>query len=123
MKDTVSFEYSIRFRIVFSLLIFGFLLAFLLSKQSLIMLMFFLNMTYIYVMYLNSPALSIADGKIHQHSFNSTTLFIENLEEIIDEDKTITLLTSDDKMIVNKFLLDKKSRLKLEELCKKILVK
>lgn len=123
MKDTVSFEYSIRFRIVFSLLTFGFLLAFLLSKQSLIMLMFFLNMTYIYVMYLNSPALSIADGKIHQHSFNSTTLFIENLEEIIDEDKTITLLTSDDKMIVNKFLLDKKSRLKLEELCKKILVK
>ncbi|MBL6658043.1 MAG: hypothetical protein ISP73_05515 [Flavobacteriales bacterium] len=123
MKDIVSFNYSIRFRIVFSLLTFGFLLAFLLSKQSLIMLMIFLNMVYINVMYFNTPALSIADGKIHQHSFNSTTLFIENLEEIIDEDKTITLLTSDDKMIVNKFLFDEKSRLKLEEFCEKILVK
>jgi len=44
-------------------------------------------MAYIYVMYLNSPALWIANGKIHQHSFNSTTLFVDNLEEIIDEDK------------------------------------
>ena len=115
MKDTFSIKYSIRFRMVFLLLTFGFLVAYLLSIQSLILLMFFLNMAYIYVMYLNSPALSIADGKIHQHSFNSTTLFIDNLEEIIDEDNTITLITPDQKMVVNKFLFDEKSSLELVE--------
>ena len=66
-------------------------------------------------MYLNSPALWIANGKIHQHSFNSTTLFIDNLEEIIDEDNTITLITPEQKMVLNKFLFDEKSSLELVE--------
>jgi len=115
MKDTFYIKYSIRFRMVFLLLTFSFLLAFLLSMQSLILLIFFFNMAYIYVMYLNSPALWIANSKIHQHSFNSTTLFVDNLEEIIDEDKKITLITSDQKMVVNKFLFDEKSSLDLVE--------
>ena len=115
MKDTFYIKYSIRFRMVFLLLTFSFLLAFLLSMQSLILLIFFFNMAYIYVMYLNSPALWIANGKIHQHSFNSTTLFIDNLEEIIDEDNTITLITPEQKMVLNKFLFDEKSSLELVE--------
>lgn len=115
MKDSFSIKYSIRFRMVFLLFTLAFLLAFLMSLQSLILLMFFFNMAYIYVMYLNYPALSITNGKVHQHSFNSTTISLDKIEEIIDEGKTITLIGQKQKMVVNKFLFDEKSSLELVE--------
>jgi len=115
MNQSLSIKYSSRFRMLFLLLTMGFLLVFLLSMQSLLFLILFINMAYIYLAYLNFPALSIGEGQIHQHSFYSTTLQIESLKEVIDDKKTITFITSDEKMVVNKFLLDRESQHKLEE--------
>lgn len=113
MKDSFSIKYSIRFRIIFLLLTFSLLIVFLLSMQSLVFLILFLNMAYIYVVYLNSPALSIKNGQIHQYSFHSTTLEVENLEEIVEEDKAIIFRTLNEKMVIRKSLIDNDSRVKL----------
>lgn len=61
-------------------------------------------------MYIHSPAISISDGQIHQHSFNSTSMFINKLEEVSVDEKTITFKTFEKKMVVYKLLFDKKAR-------------
>lgn len=110
MKNAISFNYSLRFRTLFLLITLIFLGLFLLSVECLIFLLIFLNMLYIYVMYIHPPAISISDGQIHQHSFNSTSMFINKLEEVSVDEKTITFKTFEKKMVVYNFLFEKKAR-------------
>jgi len=117
---SLHLKYSKKFRFSFLFLTLAFIPSFFICGQSLILLMFFINMLYIYVRYIESPFLVLEKGQLTQSSFITKKLRINAIENIYNSEKEIVFETNHQKLIVNKKLFEEKSINRLIELTSSI---
>jgi hypothetical protein len=117
---SLHLKYSKKFRLSFLLLTMIFLLLFFIYGQSLILLMFFVNMLYIYIRYIESPFLVFEQGQLIQSSFIFKTLDINAIEKVKFSNEEIVFETNNQQLTVKKHFLEEKSKKKLIEFASSI---
>ena len=107
MKKSLTYYFSKKIRFLFLSFTLLFLLIYVLIYNSFIFLIFFANLMYVFIAYMNKPTLIITDNELIQNAFQVKRIFISDLNKITVDESKIKFRTTEDVLIVKlKFLED-----------------
>lgn len=107
MKKSLTYYFSKKIRFLFLSFTLLFLLIYVLIYNSFIFLIFFANLMYVFIAYMNKPTLIITDNELIQNAFQAKRIFISDLNKITVDESKIKFRTTEDVLIVKlKFLED-----------------